>query len=306
MLDLTKFDHVFPASLHVPYDRALQHSIEDHRKRLDGTLFVDRVMRALGISKGRVYPPKSEGALKQLHQLICETTMSIHHKQSLLYYILLDFDVTAPKHSASQEFAAESGMPVNYQIFMKGLWLMDRQDYQEALEYVAHPSLNPDFADDIIIALVRHTPDKDYSLALSYFYSVRPILKTSLALELLFEAMTRSNATEALFFSRTHPQHIREQLFRQWVRLVLEDHQSKASPEQGSELAFMPLNPAEEAWFEEYLLTREGRNLTRAKDTLLIRKITCDRFTEIGKNNASGQWAAVLDGIRIGTGGRAD
>lgn len=61
--------------------------------------------------------------------------MSIHHKQSLLYYVLLDFDAAGGQGSPSQAFASESGMPTSYQTFMKGLWLMDRQDYQ-----VSHPS----------------------------------------------------------------------------------------------------------------------------------------------------------------------
>ena len=51
MLDYTKFQDVFPADLQIPYDRKLQHEIDDHRKSLDGTLFIDRVMKALGIAK---------------------------------------------------------------------------------------------------------------------------------------------------------------------------------------------------------------------------------------------------------------
>ncbi|KAM4065697.1 nuclear pore complex assembly domain-containing protein [Hirsutella rhossiliensis] len=306
MLDYSKFDRVFPSGRQSPYDRALQHEIEDHRKGLEGTLFIDRVMKSLGISKGKPYPPKSDGALRQLHQQICEAAMSIHHKQSLLYYILLDFDAIGGQGSASQVFASESGMPTIYQTFMKGLWHMDRQDYQQALECVAHPSLSPDFADEIIIALVRHAPNDDYSLALSYFYTVRPILKSSSALEQLFDAMIRTNATEALLFSRSHPQHTREQLFRRWVWGTLEDGRGQGSPSGRGELAFMPLDSTEENWFEEYLTTGEGRNLKRAKDTLLIRKIACDRFADVGKQRAGGQWAAVLEGIKNGTQGHGD
>ncbi|KND86808.1 Uncharacterized protein ely5 [Tolypocladium ophioglossoides CBS 100239] len=303
MLDYTKFHDVFPADLQIPYDRRLQHEIEDHRKNLDGTLFIDRVSKALGVSKA--YPPKADNALRQLHQQICEAGMSVHHKQSLLYYILLDFDVTSSQ-SVSEGFASESGMPSNYQVFMKGLWYLDRQDYQKALEYVAHPSLSPDFSDDIIITLVRHARDNDYSLALSYFYAVQPILKSSLALELLFDSMARTSVTEALLFSRAHAQHTREQLFRQWISSILDSSRGQESSSRISELAFMPFDSAEEAWFEEYLSNGEGRNLKRAKDTLLIRKIACDRFAEVGKYRASGQWAAVLEGIKNGIEGHAD
>ena len=54
--------------------------------------------------------------------------MSLHHKFSLLYYLLLDFN-DEQGASASETFAALSGMPANYQLFMKGLWYMDRRDY---------------------------------------------------------------------------------------------------------------------------------------------------------------------------------
>ena len=184
--------------------------------------------------------------------------------------------------------------------------ITDRMPLQRALEYVAHPSLSPDFADEIIITLVRHARDNDYSLALSYFHAVQPILKTSLALELLFDAMARTSVTDALSFSRTYPQHTREQLFRRWISAILDSGRGQEASSRISELAFMPLDSAEEAWFEEYLSTGEGRNLKRAKDTLLARKIACDRFAEVGKYRASGQWAAVLEGIKMGVEGHAE
>lgn len=52
MIDYTQFQQVFPSDLQSPYDRQLQHDIETHRKTLDGVLFVDRVLKALGITKG--------------------------------------------------------------------------------------------------------------------------------------------------------------------------------------------------------------------------------------------------------------
>ncbi len=59
--------------------------------------------------------------------------MSMHHKQSLLYYILLDFDVATSRDSISEAFAMDTGMPSTYQVFMKGLWYMDRQDHEVSL-----------------------------------------------------------------------------------------------------------------------------------------------------------------------------
>lgn len=51
MLDYTQLQQVFPAGLHSPYDRKLQQDIDAHRKTLSGVLFIDRVLRALGIAK---------------------------------------------------------------------------------------------------------------------------------------------------------------------------------------------------------------------------------------------------------------
>lgn len=55
MINYTDFHQVFPAELQSPYDRQLQNDIDTHRKELDGVLFVDRVLKALGIAKGTVY-----------------------------------------------------------------------------------------------------------------------------------------------------------------------------------------------------------------------------------------------------------
>lgn len=52
MFDYTNIHEVFPDGSSNPYDRKLQHEIETSRKSLDGVLFIDRVLRAVGITKG--------------------------------------------------------------------------------------------------------------------------------------------------------------------------------------------------------------------------------------------------------------
>lgn len=177
---------------------------------------------------------------------------------------------------------------------------------KQALEYVAHPSLIPDFADDIITVLVRRAENNDYTLALSYFHAVQPILKTSAALELLFDAMASTNVTEALLYSRTHPLHTRELLFQRLITSVLDGARSEEYATRASELAFLPLESAEEEWFEEYLTNGDGKSYKRAKDTLLIRRIACNRFSEVSTLRHGGQWANVLEGIKGGIQGHAE
>ncbi|KAF5699148.1 nuclear pore complex assembly [Fusarium globosum] len=305
MLDYTNLHEVFAEGLANPYDRETQRDIEHSRKEFDGALFIDRVLRAVGITKAKIYPPKTDNALKQLHQQICESTMSIQHKLSIFYYILLDFDLTAGRESASDAFVDVSGMPKKYQIFMKGLWYLDRQEYSRALEYISHPSLIPDFADNIMTVLVKSAQDGDYSIALSYFYTVQPKLKTSAALELLFGAMAKTNISEALFYSRTRSPHTRELLFRQLIASVLDSPHDELS-ERATQLTFLPFDKSEEAWFEEYLLHGNGKTHKKAKDTLVMRKIACDQFSEVTKIRHGGQWSGILEGIKGGINGHAE
>lgn len=52
MFDYTNLHEVFAEGLANPYDRETQRDIEHSRKEFDGALFIDRVLRAVGITKG--------------------------------------------------------------------------------------------------------------------------------------------------------------------------------------------------------------------------------------------------------------
>lgn len=78
----------------------------------------------------KTYPPKQESALASLHQLLCEADISIHHRLSIFYYLLLDFDGQDARTQYSTKFAEVSGVPKNYQILMRGLWLLDHQQFE--------------------------------------------------------------------------------------------------------------------------------------------------------------------------------
>jgi len=52
MLDFTQFQAAFPVDGPKPYDHSGVKEIETFRKTFDGVLFIDRVLRALGITEG--------------------------------------------------------------------------------------------------------------------------------------------------------------------------------------------------------------------------------------------------------------
>ncbi|KAL2186291.1 hypothetical protein L209DRAFT_780302 [Thermothelomyces heterothallicus CBS 203.75] len=315
MLDFTQFSAAFPTDGPKPYDQNGIREIETFRKSFGGVLFIDRVLKALGLGDtGKVYPPKGDSGLRALHQQICDTKVSPHAKLSVFYYLLLDYDeLRGARSNLAEALAEESGLPTNYQLLMRGLWHMDRKEFKFALENLAHPSLPAEFADDIVTVLVRHAKaaaaaapqsdggdddddGDDYSLALAYYHAAQPVLQTSEALELLFGALARTSVSEALYFSRRFPDHARQQLFEKLVASVL-DQAADAAGARGRELASLPLTGAEEKWFHDYIAVGDGRKSKNAKTVAQMRQLVTGRhrgpIPAGGAGGLGGQGAAV-------------
>jgi hypothetical protein len=78
------------------------------------------------VSLGEVhYPPQSLEQLRQLHRQIVHANCQQHQKQSLLFYLLKDYD-----EEAANAFQQKVHLPKKYWIAIQGLWQMDRLQYQ--------------------------------------------------------------------------------------------------------------------------------------------------------------------------------
>ncbi|KAI0023300.1 nuclear pore complex assembly-domain-containing protein [Xylariomycetidae sp. FL0641] len=305
MLDYTDFDRVFGPLKPFPYNGPKIQQVEVNRRPLQGALFIDRVLKALQLSQAATnYPPKNEKALRNLHEQVCENNnTTIHHKLSIIYYLLLDIDVRIPGGSQKAEyFASTAGIPPKYSLFMRGLWYMDNLYYEAALEYLTHPSMLSEFADDIITVLVHASKNGDFTLPLAYYYTVRPNIQSSAALELLFDALAQSSVPEAFDFTRSHAETMRQQLFQRLVLTVLGSARDEESAEKAFELTSLPFDADEERWFRECLTSGEGKRLRAAKDTLLMRRIATGNAAAV--SGEKGTWAVVLEGFKKGSGGR--
>ena len=177
MLDFTEFGAVFPSEGPGPYSQMGLKQIETYRKSLGGTLFIDRVLDELNIGQGEreraresadgmptrwnegpvpsanpppssptttgnLYPPKGNSGLRDLHRQICDSHVSPHHKLSILYYLLLDYDeIRLSRSNLAVALADESALPQNYQTLMKGLWYMDHKQFN--VRDSQHPNHQP-------------------------------------------------------------------------------------------------------------------------------------------------------------------
>jgi len=311
MFNYQNFDEVFSFDPGCCYDDIAIQGIESNRKALEG-LFFEKVLKLLGIKRPtKFYPAKSNTDLRSLHKAIIESGGEEHHKISILFYILLDFDAPTGRRNYSGEFESCSFLPPKYSIYMKGLWHLDRLDFNAALQYLTHPSLIPTFPDEILEVLVRHAKNNDLSLPLAYYHTVQPTLTTAQAIESLFSAMARTSVTEAFYFARGQPEYGQRHMFEMLIALVLNNSSKDTIADRGIELVNLPLNPQEEAWFEEYLQHGEGRTIKRAKDTLMMRRIGTGNFTEslsmrnLNSRSINGlDWHTLSGAVQDGLGAR--
>ena len=95
--------------------------------------------------------------------------------------------------------------------------------------------------------------------------------------------MARTNVTEALYFSRTYPEHTRELLFQQLVSSVLDPQRGEGGASRAKELVDLPLDAVEDGWLEETFTTGDGKKMKMAKDVLLMRCLATSRFSEATK-----------------------
>ncbi|KAF4636064.1 hypothetical protein G7Y89_g2023 [Cudoniella acicularis] len=328
MFNFQSFEDVFESDPECSFDEDAVKEIESNRKTYEG-LFVEKVMKLMGIKRpSKYYPPKSNADLRNLHKVLIETTAADHHKISVLYYLLLHLDYPTGERRLSVAFERKSSLPNKYSTYMKGLWHLDRGEFavcppnprplfkantfQDAVQYLTHPSLIPTFPDEILEVLVRYST-KDLTLALAYYYTIQPSLTSNRAIECLISAIARNSVTEAFYFSRSQPQHTQRHMFEMITSLVLHNSPAQTIADRSVELINLPFSEVEEAWFEEYLLQGEGVGIKKARDTVLMRRIGTGKFKEsmafgkglTGRAINGLDWNGLSNAVKDGLGPRA-
>ncbi|KOS41427.1 hypothetical protein ACN38_g7691 [Penicillium nordicum] len=269
------FDQVFSFNKKYSYESKVFDQILSSRRSLD-QLFADRLLGLLGIQGvTKIYPPKSNSDLRTLFNHIVSSELDIHHKQSLIYYILKDCR-TAPE--ASSQFAQQCHLPEKYRFFIEGLWHLDRLDFRRAVEYLAEPSLIPTFPDEILYVLtLTKLPKHDDSLAIAYYLTAAPPLASAKIRKAFFDTLARSNVTEAFYFTRKYDDTLRQSFFEQLVEFVHRATPGQTRSRRAMELVGLPLDEDEELWFERVLLQGNASTLPGAKDTVMMRRLATGR-----------------------------
>ncbi|KAL2045694.1 hypothetical protein N7G274_002124 [Stereocaulon virgatum] len=274
MADCYHFEDVFGSNPNLAYDEDTRGRIRHHRQSLENELFVDRLLKALGIRKtSAAYPPESNRNLKELFQRIAASSSPEHHKHSVVYYLLKDLSQAKGDH---EHFARASYLPDKYKTFIDGIWYLDRLKFERALDYLTEPASTPTFSEEILYTLCRHTSRDDVTLPIAYFHTVSPSITSSKVLEAYFLVLCRANVTEAFYFSRAQGDMNHRVLFEQLIAFVHTNSTGAIKATRGVELISLPLNEEEESWFDAYL-EEKGSTLPGAIDTFLMRGVATGR-----------------------------
>ncbi|OJD13639.1 hypothetical protein AJ78_05920 [Emergomyces pasteurianus Ep9510] len=305
------FDSTFSFKRDSNLESKTYDQIVANRRALENVLFVDRLLKALNIdAASRVYPPRTNQALRSLYAQIVSSSSPNHHKQALLYYILRDFRNTS-SGDASLQFARRCYLPEKYRLFIEGLWHLDRLEFRRALEYLTQPSLLPTFPDEILYVLATHpktlkqqqqnpsNENDDDSLATAYYLTVSPPLASPKALNAYFALLCRTHITEAFYFTRKQPSPTSHRdLLEQLILFVLSATKpGEVRAKRAMELINLPFNAEEETWFEGCLLTGKARNLQGAKDTVMMRRVATGRLQDLNCGDLESLGGRKIDGL---------
>lgn len=139
------FDVTFSFNRNFTYDKKLIDTINGNRRSLENQLFIDRLLGLMGVKAGMKtvatingvankapmaaherYPPRSNQHLRELYKQILSSSFPNHQKQAVIYYLLRD----CRANEALVQFLRRCSIPDKYQLFIDGLWHLDRLEFQ--------------------------------------------------------------------------------------------------------------------------------------------------------------------------------
>lgn len=151
------------------------------------------------------------------------------------------------------------------------------------------------------------------SLALAYYYTVQPALLDSYTLDLLFTAIAKTSVTEAFFFLRGQSEEDGQRMFESLLRIVLHEPLGERAAARGIELINLPFTQEDEKFFEDYLTKGGGSRTSRARDFVMMRRISRGRFNEAlavdcarSKTIGGLNWETLQEALKKGLGPRID
>lgn len=275
----------------------------------------------------RIYPPRTERDLRELHKRISDAPITPHFKQCLIFYLLKDLSPSQHKEKElATQFAQSVHLSKPFWTFIDGIWELDHLQYDVAVGLLTHPSIIPTFPDEILHALLnrRETSSSLYDtdfLPLAYYNCAKPPLANDALKTQFVKYMATRNVTETYYWIRARPEYehtaLLEALFEQtldranWAPAEVKERYP--TEDKAMELVSLPFSEEEERWLENFLTEGKGRTLRGAEDTVLMRRLATGQLREFtsekgtkGRKYDGLNWETLKDGVKRGLGPRQE
>ncbi|CAI6338924.1 unnamed protein product [Periconia digitata] len=326
MIDVEDYDDVFKGK---SYSDGLVSDIEESQHVHHGCTFFERLLNLLKInsrhSGRKIYPPKQEKDLRELHSRIASAPITLHYKHCLILYLLKDITPSNHDTNLSEAFAMSVHLEPSFWTFIEGIWELDHLQYENAVMHLTHPSIIQTFADDILLALLRRRDRSgsfklelgDDTLPMAYFNCADPPLEGEAVRIQFTKYMAVRNVSETYHWIRSRPENEQKQLLEALVEQTFHTghQQSESYPtvDRAVELAGLPFDEEEEKWLEAFLTEGRGRMLPGAEDTIIMRRLANGNFRDVaGQKGPKGRkidgvtWDLLRNGVKRGLGPRSD
>ena len=280
----------------------------------------------------KIYPPKSDQQLQDLHQRIISSETSLHNKHCLIFYLLKD--LSPQRHEATElatGFARDVHLEKRFWTFIEGLWALDHLEFRIAVENLTHPSIIPTFPDEILLTLLKGRDKlgsagmqkgaEDDILALAYYNCVKPPLEDQKVRNEFAKYLSARNVTETYYWIHTRPEYEHKPLLEILMEQTLErsawssgiEDDKYNREEKAVEFVSLPFSDEEESFVEKFLTEGKGRSYQGAQDTVLMRRIAMGRLADVagetatrGRKHDGVNWDMLKDGVKRGLGPRKD
>jgi len=241
-------------------------------------------------------------------------------------------DLSPQQHDTTElstAFASDVHLEKRFWTFIEGLWALDRMDFAIAVSHLTHPSIIPTFPDEILLTLLRGK-DKlgsvgmqrrkdDEILPLAYYNCVKPPLDDPKVRKEFAIYLAGRNVSETYYWIHTRPDYEHKPLLEILIEQTLEKNvwssgtndEAYSREERAVELVSLPFTEEEEDFIEEFLTKGKGRTYQGAQDTVMMRRITTGRLSDVvdetgtrGRRVDGVNWEVLKDGVKKGLGPR--
>ncbi|KAJ2364052.1 hypothetical protein H4S01_003980 [Coemansia sp. RSA 2610] len=273
------------------YPPQVRGAVGEQRRRMDGELFVDLLLRAGGV--GGAYPPRTAADQAALAARVVDSGLDGVKQGCIAYYLALDGGAgalvgadgafaerggdAAAGNARAQQVAADARLPRHFVWLVRGYWLLDHAQAGAAMPYLADPAVVADWAGKVLGAAVAAGRHAD---ALQFLGSATAQAAPRLgaqagAAPAVMEALLHADLPGAFGFQRTQAPALRRALLAQLFAFALSAQARRATADQLATLAF---DGVEEAALAAHCLG-EGA-APHARDFLALHYVNCGRFAD--------------------------